>query len=117
MTFRIEMMVKDVDHLTPENLKLEISSPRFTEEVETWKEIFGIEKRYKAICCSKGGGKYWYIQVSDEINNVGVEKKEGAIVDWINKIKRMTSYAPWADKNFLKLAFLEGCVAAETFSK
>ncbi len=37
-----------------------------TEEIETWKDVYGIEERYKAKLCGENDGKYWLTQVLDE---------------------------------------------------
>lgn len=101
---------KDWSSLSPEKLSLSIQSGAHPEEVSTWMELFRIEKRYLARCCNSGGGKHWLNHVFSECENYGLSAQQMANAD----IKSAAS-EPWAESNFLKKAFLEGCRAAGLF--
>ena len=62
----IDLSKPDVDHLVPDDIQLAFGPPALSEEIETWKDIYCIEERYKAKCCSDSDGKYWLTQVLDE---------------------------------------------------
>ena len=74
------------------------------EKIETWKNIYGIEERYKTKCCSESDGKYWLTQIVDEWSEDGRNP-----ADYLATLTRQTNKYPFADGNFLKKAFLEGC--------
>jgi 5-methylcytosine-specific restriction endonuclease McrA len=98
----------DAGNLCPENIQLDISAPGREEEIKGWKEVFKIEDRYKDLCCASGtGGNYWLEQVLGEM------KYEGkGPADALATIQRVASHSKWADVNFLKIPFLEGCQKA-----
>jgi hypothetical protein len=100
----------DIDRLTPTDIQLTFSPAAVHEEIETWKEVYGIDERYKAKCCSESDGKYWLTQVIDEWQEEG-----RAPADYLNTLNRLTAKNPLADSNFLRKAFLEGCQRAGLF--
>jgi hypothetical protein len=94
--------------LSPKNIKLDISAPGREEELEGWKEMFKIENRYKDLCCEGDtGGSYWLEQVLGEMKYEGKTPAEA-----LATIRRVASASKWADANFLKLPFLDGCQKA-----
>ncbi len=112
----IALLTRDIVNLKPQDLAVEVTSTVHGQEVEAWKEVFGIDERYQAACCYKNDGQYWYHQIMDEI--IQVEALTGTritIVDWIYKVKRSMVDKPFAEINFLKRPFLEGCERAGVF--
>ncbi len=106
----INLRKPDVDHLAPEDVQMNFGPAAIAEEIETWKDVYGIEERYKAKCCTESDGKYWLTQVLDEW------KEDGrAPADFLTTLKRQTIKSPFAGDNFLKSAFLEGCNRAGLF--
>jgi 5-methylcytosine-specific restriction endonuclease McrA len=94
--------------LRPENILVDISAPGQEEELEGWKEVFRIEDRYKDLCCEDGaGGYYWLEQVLGEMKYRGQSPAEA-----LATVRRAASASKWADANFLKLPFLDGCQKA-----
>lgn len=100
----VELSKPDIDKLTPSDVRITAGPPALAEEVSTWMDLYGIEERYKAKCCSNGDGKYWLTLVLDEWRNDGRSPRE-----FLRTLSRQTANAPFSESNFLKLAFLEGC--------
>ncbi|HEX2957564.1 MAG TPA: hypothetical protein VHO70_12075 [Chitinispirillaceae bacterium] len=57
-----------------------------------------------ATCLNESEGKYWLEQVIDEWQEDGRSPEE-----YLRVLRRSASKKPFADSNFLKKAFLEGC--------
>ena len=110
---RIEMTIglgmPDIDRLTPADIQLTFGPAAVHEEIETWKEVYGIDERYKAKCCGSDA-KDWLEQVRIMRDTAGMAPEA-----WLGVIQRLTAKAPVANSNFLKLAFLEGCQRAGLF--
>lgn len=100
----LEIQNKDIENIAPEDINLKIDSENYPEEVQTWKELFGIEERYKAKCTSESDGKYWFIQIQDECQNYNMTPKE-----LLNKKITEAEKYPLFDTNFLRKPFLEAC--------
>jgi hypothetical protein len=110
ITVNVILHTTDVTNLVPDDIKLEIAAPGHDEEVEAWKDVFGIEERYKAKCCANNDGKAWLVQVIDEAANVSLTPKE------MLAAKRKSAAAkPYVDANFLKMPFLAACENAKIF--
>jgi hypothetical protein len=100
----ISLNSTDVDTLHPDDLAIVFEADSLTEEIETWKDVYGIDERYKAKCCSATDGKYWITQILDEW------KEDGRLPQsFLNTLARHTETDPFADNNFLRKAFLNGC--------
>jgi len=107
----IDLASTDIDHLLPTDIQLTLGPAEVHEEIETWKEVYGIDERYKAKCCSNSDGKYWLTQVFDEW------QEDGRLpANYLKTLSRQTAQNHVADCNFLKKAFLEGCERAGLFS-
>ena len=105
----IEMTISttDLTKLKPSDITLFITAPGRDEEVESWKDVFGIEERYKARCCSKNDGKAWLNQIIDECANYGQSKDE-----LLAQVLRAADRSPYDSANFLKKPFLLACQTA-----
>lgn len=98
----------DPDNLSRDNIQIELTSAGREQELEGWKEIYKIEDRYKGVCCEGDtGGTYWLEQVLGEMRDTG-----RAQMDALGTVLRAASASRWADANFLKIPFLEGCLEA-----
>ena len=106
----LEIQNKDIANIAPEDINLKINSENYPEEVQTWKELFGIEERYKAKCTSESDGKYWFIQIQDECQNYNMTPKE--LLN--SKITEAEKY-PLFDTNSLRKPFLEACENKKLF--
>lgn len=112
--FELELSVSlkspDCESITPESLDFEFGPNTKAEEIDTWRDLYGIDERYKAKCCGENDGKYWVFQVLDEWTN-----DERQPEDHLATLERHTVRSPLAESNFLKLAFLKGCREAGAF--
>ncbi len=113
----IDLKKTDIDHLVPDDIQLAFGPPVLNEEIETWKDIYGIEERYKGKLID-GDGKAWLIEVLDEWKwqeeSSGIDGRSPN--DYLRNLKRHTEKFPFASSNFLKNAFLDGCDRAGLFS-
>lgn len=107
----IDLDKADIDHVAAEDIHLTFGPPELNEEIETWKDVYGIDERYKAKCCSETDGKYWLEQVLDEW-----QEDNRPPADFLKTLARNTAKNPFADCNFLKKAFLDGCNRVGLFS-
>lgn len=107
---RVNLQHSDIESLKPANIDLEFGPASLVEKINTWKDVYGIEERYKAKFCEENDGKYWLMQMLDEW-------KEGrrSPSDYLITLAKQTVRNPYAECNFLKQAFLEGCVRIGDF--
>lgn len=94
----------DIANLTPAEITLQFGPAAFTEELNTWKDVYGIEERYKAKLCGENDGKYWITQVLDEWKEDGRDPAE-----FLTTLARQAQSRPYAECNFLKKSFLDAC--------
>jgi len=105
----INLGTSDMDRLTPADIEITFGPAAMHEEIKTWKEVYGIDERYKAKCCDNDA-KDWLeqLRILRDIDGIGPK-------DSLATIQQQTSKAPFANSNFLKLAFLKGCQRAGLF--
>lgn len=99
----IDLSKPDVDHLAQDDIQLTFGPPAVNEEIETWKDVYGIEERYKAKCCS-GDAKDWLEQIRIFRDAYDIDPTTS-----LNTLQHQTEKSPFANCNFLKKSFLEGC--------
>lgn len=110
LELQITLQHADIDKLTPDDITLSFGPDAVAEEIETWKEIYGIEERYKAKFCGENDGKYWFLQVYDEWKEDGRDP-----ADYMARLERHTQKFPYADCNFLRKPFLDACQRIDLF--
>lgn len=98
----IDLRHPDVEHLTPSDVQLTFGPSTINEEIESWKDVYGIEERYKAQCCSKEA-KAWIEQIR-MFGDLGKGPAEA-----LDMVRQLSEKFPFAESNFLKVAFLEAC--------
>jgi hypothetical protein len=108
----IRLAKDDIENLTPVDINISYGPPELNTEIETWRFVYGIDERYKATCLNESEGKYWLEQVIDEWQEEGRSPEE-----YLKALRRNASRKPFADSNFLKKAFLEGCERAGLFKE
>lgn len=94
----------DIDKLSPADITLQFGPAAITEELGTWKDVYGIEERYKNKLCGENDGKYWLTQVLDEWKEDGRDPTE-----FMTTLARQAQKRPYADCNFLRKPFLDAC--------
>ncbi len=99
----IELESTDVDKLTPADIQLMFGPSGIQDEIETWREVYGIDERYKSKFCSSDA-KDWLEQVRILRDEHNVEPTAS-----LATIQKQFKKAPLANSNFLKIAFLDGC--------
>ena len=104
----VVLRTQDVTNLVPSEIDLQLAAPGRDEEVEAWKEVFGIEERYKAKLCGKNDGKAWLAKILDERANIGLTKEQMLDYEF-----NAADQSPFADANFLKKPFLIACKDAK----
>lgn len=115
LNLNIEVLKKDWKNLQPEDLSIAYNTQAHQDEIETWKALFKVDKRYKALCCGSdnsavNGGKYWLTQLFDEWQQDGRSP-----ASFMKTLNRHTENFPFSERNFLRKAFLEGCQNAGLF--
>lgn len=101
---QITLQHSDIATLTSTNITLHFGPAAVAEEIETWKDVYGIEERYKAKLCTESDGKAWLTQVLDEWKELGRDPQ-----DFLETLTFNTKKRPFTDCNFLKKPFLDAC--------
>jgi hypothetical protein len=91
-----------IENLKPADVQMQFGPAAITEEIETWKDVYGIEERYKAKFC--GESMYWLRQVLEECQ---AYDKQPA--DILAMRAQQAQSRPYADCNFLRKPFLDAC--------
>ena len=112
----VDLNTPDIDHLKPTDIQLTFGPAAVHEEIETWKEVYGIDERYRGKLLS-GDGKAWLVEVFDEWRwkDEKAGKKGRNPDEYLRDLNRHTARSPYTNSNFLKQAFLEGCQRAGLF--
>ncbi|NEZ63117.1 hypothetical protein D0962_10045 [Leptolyngbyaceae cyanobacterium CCMR0082] len=99
----IDLSNPDIDNLTASDVQLTFGPTAISEELDAWQDVYGIEERYQAKCCSNDA-KDWLEQIRIFRDEHGIDP-EAAIAT----IRQQANKDLIANSNFLKAAFLEGC--------
>lgn len=96
----------NISNLKPADIDLDFGPAELDEKISTWKDVYGIEERYKARICGDGvdDGKFWMVQVLDEWKEDGRHP-----ADFLKTLTRQTRVNPYSGCNFLKKSFLDAC--------
>lgn len=114
----LQVMIQHADHekLTTADIGLSFGPPELDEQIATWKDIYGIEERYRAKLCS-ADAKAWVVEVLDEWRwhneSAGADGKSPDA--YLRAVSRHTEKSPYTNENFLKDGFLQACKAAGAF--
>lgn len=104
------------ESLQPNDITLDFGPPELAEQIETWKDVYRIDERYRAKLCG-AEAKAWLQEVQDEWRwhdeSAGAEGKEPK--DYLRDLGRHAARSPYANANFLKHGFLQACAAAGVF--
>lgn len=102
----VALTTTDLANISQADITLTITSPGRAEEVESWKDVFGIDERYKAKFCAKNDGKAWLQQIVEECANSQLNLTSSDLLDMV---LRSAERAPYDSANFLKKPFLLAC--------
>lgn len=105
-----------IEKLTPTEIKLTFGPTNLTEQIETWKDVYGIEERYREKLLN-GDGKAWLVEIRDEWRwHDELAGADGQTPDkYLQAVKRHAERSPYANENFLKNGFLQACKTAGVF--
>lgn len=101
ISINMELKSFDILNLQGNDIELTIESKSYKEETETWKEIFGIEERYKDKITKDNGAYNWCNQIK-ALENRGLSTKIA-----IETLKDVANVDKYTEQGFLKIAFLE----------
>ncbi|MEA9829783.1 hypothetical protein VDG09_19365 [Xanthomonas campestris pv. raphani] len=101
---KVTLQHSDIENLKPADVQMQFGPSAINEELETWKDVYGIEERYKAKICGENEGKYWLTQVLDECRAYGKQSS-----DILAMRAEQAQSRPYADCNFLRKPFLDAC--------
>jgi len=108
---QVNLQHADIDNLKEKDIELKFGPAVLSEEIDTWKDVYGIEERYKAKLFGENDGKAWLEQVFIECQ--GYNKKPKEILAM--RVKQAQAQ-PYADCNFLRSPFLQACQNLGLFS-
>ena len=100
---QIDLNHSDIDKLTSDDIQLNFGPEKLREEIDTWREVYGIDERFKAKCCGVDA-KDWLEQVRILFDAHGIDPLDALVT-----VEQQTVKAPFANSNFLKKPFLDGC--------
>ena len=118
--YAIELQVtlrhSDIANLTPTDISLQFGPATLDEKIGTWTDVYGIVERYRGKLLG-GDGKAWLVEVLDEWRwNDETAGAEGKTPDaYLRDVGRHTEKSPYANTNFLKNGFLQGCKTVGLF--
>jgi len=105
--YAIELQVilqhSDIANLTPTDISLQFGPATLDEKIDTWKDVYGIEERYKAKFCSNDS-RDWLEQV-----RILHRHHNLAPMAYLVSLDEQAQQSPVANCNFLKKPFLEAC--------
>jgi hypothetical protein len=100
----------------PVDIELVFGPANVAEQIDTWKDVYVIEERYRGKLLG-GDGKAWLVEVLDEWRwKDETAGEEGRTPEkYLRDMGRHTETSPYANANFLKNGFLRGCKDAGLF--
>ena len=101
---QIALQHNDIEKLKPEDITLQFGPEALSEKIDTWRDVYGIDERYRNKLCGENEGKYWLTQVLDEGQAYGKQP-----TDILNTRAEQAQTRPYADCNFLRKPFLDAC--------
>jgi hypothetical protein len=105
--YAIELQVtlrhSNIANLAPADVNLQFGPAALDEKIDTWKDVYGIEERYKAKFCSNDS--------LDWLEQVRILHRDHnlAPTDYLISLNKQAQQSPVANCNFLKKPFLEAC--------
>lgn len=107
INIEVSINTPDLENLNPHDISIDLGPVSMSEELKTWDDLFGIEERYKAHCCSAEAW-YWITQIFDECG-------DSTPAEFLSVRLESAAKSPYADTNFLRKPFLEACKKQNVF--
>lgn len=113
---QVTLQHSDIEHLASADFGLAFGPAPVAEQIETWRDVYGIEERYRGKLRS-ADGKAWLVEVLDEWRwRDDVTGAPGRTPDeHLRDVERHTERSPYANSNFLKFSFLRACKSVGLF--
>ena len=109
LTFKLELKSDKIDKLIPKEIELIIESKGNEEQVESWKRVFGLDERYKALLCSPSAGKAWINSIIDGYNSAVAQGSSLTRKQYYESQLIDAKHNLISEIGFLKGVFLESC--------
>ena len=109
ISFKIELKTTRIDTLKKEEIDLKIESEGNEEQVESWKRIFGLDERYKALLCSPSAGRAWINSIIDGYNSAVAQGSTLTRKQYYESQLIDAKHNLISEIGFLKSVFLETC--------
>lgn len=100
----VSLAHSNFDALALDDITFEFGPAEVAEELTTWRDVYGIEERYRAKLLAKNDGKYWITQALEEWPSKGK-----GVAELLADFALLADQHPMAECNFLKYAYLHGC--------
>lgn len=118
--WRIDLQVRfkpeAIESLQPEDITLDFGPAELIDQIETWKDVYGIEERYRAKLCGDDA-RDWLEQAltQQRWHDESQGAKGRPASAYLQEIAEYAHERPWANANFLKHGFLQACAATGMF--
>lgn len=110
LNIAINFTPADWNAYTPADIAISFGPAQFSQEINTWLAVYGIDGRYKAVLCEKNFGKYWMTKVHNWV------RRGHDLNEFFSNLADDEASFPYAELNFLKKPFLEVCRASGAFN-
>jgi len=102
----LTLFSKNIDNLKPSDMELNIFSIKFREQVDTWKDVFRIDERYKAKIASKKSAKAWLSEAHTTMNHTQTPMSREEYIELLEINARDSPYT----KDYLwEIPFIKEC--------
>lgn len=112
ITFSVSFSNTDLETLTGDEVVVQFSCPGHETELDTWKELFGIEQRYRGIFSRKGDPNAWLKTFRSSLTRLRRRDPTMTVADHLPDYLDDMRTTVYQDRHFLKIAFLEGFEAS-----
>ncbi len=109
ISVKMEVKITNYKAFEHGDITINFSSEYYNDEVDAWKEVYKVDKRYKDLLCNEGEGKYWLVQYLEEMNLAERQQEK-------SKFQQRLTQSRFKGKNFLKIPFIEACEIAGLIS-
>lgn len=116
MELKVSLQHNDVENLTPADIDLSFGPPELAEQINTWKDVYGIDERYRAELCSEDA-KDWLEKAftAKRLHDESGGMKGATIESYLEGVALNALSSPYANSNFLEDGFLQACKTVGIF--